>query len=184
MKEEKKAMSAFKKLTIFLLIILTIFGAINLSWYLLKYRPYKKLAQNFKKSEMFLEIDSRHYEMNKDKYYFTIKMPSYLGFEGGFCRVYTENEFTETIGDEEVKKENTEITGYTLYYWPSILGDDEYGIEFEMGEDFVQLNITKELEYIPEENESQHELREHKKLIDDNKEDIKAIMDEANSVWG
>lgn len=69
-------MSPFKKLMILLMVILLIFGGWNLSWYLLKLRPYQKLAENLELTNIGGDDEMQRYFLEKDGYSFTRKYPT------------------------------------------------------------------------------------------------------------
>ena len=180
-------MSPFKKLMILLMVILLIFGGWNLSWYLLKFRPYQKLAENLELINIGGDDEMQRYYLEKDGYSFTIKMPGYLGFEGGFCRVSTYNNFEYSVDlNEETKEDPNEITGYSLYYYPAIFGEDDYGFFVETHDGFTPMHVSKDLEFVnvPEEELSKADIEEDKKLIKENYEALEKLMEQAISMWG
>ena len=183
-KNENKKMSPFKKLLILLIVILLIFAGINLSWYFFKFRPYKQLAENFNAVNIGDNEELQRYSLEKDGYYFNIKMPAYLGFEGGYCRVSTSNGYEYAVDIENDDVDESKVIGLTLYYYPRIFQEDQYAIFIETSSDFTPLDISKDLKYIPAEGESKAETEDHENMIRENFEEIEKLMNEAISVWG
>ena len=195
--EEKKKFSPFKKLMILLIVILLIFGIWNLSWYVLKFRPYQKLAEKLDLINVGGGDDDelQRYFLEKDGYSFTVAMPSYLGFEGGFCRISTYNNYENYVdleeeSNEETKEDSKEVTGYSFYYYPRIFEDDQYALFVEMGEgesfEFFPIYVTENLEYLnmPELEKSEAEIEEDKKMLKENHEALEKLMEQKIEMWG
>ena len=187
--DEKKKMSPFKKLMILLIVILLIFGIWNLSWYVLKFRPYQKLANQLTLINVGGGDDDelQRYFLEKDGYSFTIAMPSYLAFDGGFCRVSSYNNYENSVDlEEETERDPDEIVGYDLYYYPAIFGEDAYGFFIEKYDGFTAMHVSKDLEYVyvPELELSKDEIEEQKNLIKENHEVLEKLMEQKIAVWG
>ena len=187
--EEKKKFSPFKKLMILLIVILLIFGIWNLSWYVLKLRPYQKLADKLKLINVGGGDDDelQRYFLEKDGYSFTIAMPSYLAFDGGFCCVSNYNKYENYVDlEDETERDPDEITGYDLYYYPAIFGEDDYGFFIVMRDGFIPMHVSKDLEFVnvPEEELTKDEIEEDKKLLKENHEALEKLMEQKVAVWG
>ena len=188
--EEKKKFSPFKKLMILLIVILLIFGIWNLSWYVLKFRPYQKLADKLKLINVGGGDDDelQRYFLEKDGYSFTIKMPAYLGFEGGFCCVSNYNKYENYVDlEDETERDPDEIVGYDLYYYPRIFEEDEYG--FFIGKydgSFTAIHVSKDLEFVnvPEEEYTKADIEELEKLLQENYEILEKLMEQKVAMWG
>ena len=188
--EEKKKFSPFKKLMILLIVILLIFGIWNLSWYVLKFRPYQKLADKLKLINVGGGDDDelQRYFLEKDGYSFTVSMPGYLGFEDGFCRVSNYNNYENYVDldEEETEKDPDEITGYDLYYYPRIFEEDEYCFFVERYDGFTPIYVSKNLQFVnvPELEYTKAEIEELEKVLKENYEVLEKLMEQKIAVWG
>ena len=187
--EEKKKFSPFKKLMILLIVILLIFGIWNLSWYVLKFRPYQKLADKLKLINVGGGDDDelQRYFLEKDGYSFTVAMPSYLGFEGGFCCVSNYNNYENYVDlEEETERDPDEITGYDLYYYPKIFEEDRYAFFIITHDGFTPIYISKDLEYVckPEWNMTETEIEEQKNLLKEHHDELEKLMEQKIEMWG
>ncbi len=181
MTSERKKLSVWKKLLIMLIIILLIFGGMNLAWYILKKRPYDKLAEQLSESGLFGDT---HYELEKGSYHFVVKMPGYLGYEGGFCRVDEVSVETDINDTDAESQDEPVVSEISLYYWPGIFEkDDAFGLDMTVGNDFEMVFITEDLEYVVFEGESEAESEYYKGLLEDNIDRVRGLMDAAKSVW-
>ena len=187
--EEKKKFSPFKKLMILLIVILLLFGIWNLSWYVLRLRPYQKLAEKLD----LINVgggdndELQRYFLEKDGYSFTIKMPTYLAFDGGFCCVSNYNNYEYSVDlEEETNRDPDEITGYALYYYPRIFGEDEYGFFILQYDGFTAMHVSKDLEFVnvPEEELTKDEIEEDKKLLKEHHEVLEKLMEQKVAMWG
>ena len=187
--EEKKKFSPFKKLMILLIVILLLFGIWNLSWYVLKFRPYQKLADKLKLINVGGGDDDelQRYFLEKDGYSFTIAMPTYLAFDGGFCRASSYNNFEYSVDlEEETERDPDEIVGYSLYYYPAIFGEDDYCFFIEKYDGFTPIYVTKDLEFVnvPELEYTKADIEELEKALKENYEELEKLMEQKIAVWG
>ena len=187
--EEKKKLSPFKKLMILLIVILLIFGIWNLSWYVLTLRPYQKMAEKLN----LINVgggdndEFQRYFLEKDGYSFTISLPAYLWYDGGWCRVSTYNNYENYVDlEEETKEDPNEITGYSLYYYPKVFKEDEYGFFVETRDGFTAIVLTEDLEYVckPEWNMTETEIEEQKNLLKEHHDELEKLMEQKIEMWG
>lgn len=93
MKKTKQKNIGFKRLTVMLIVILFIFAAYNLVWYFLKYQLYHRLCADFQKSDEGLR--GQRYSYSDTEYTYSIKMPAYLSFEGGFISISSNEKISQ-----------------------------------------------------------------------------------------
>ena len=73
-----------KRIIAILLLLLIIFGGVNLFWYGFKYLPYKKMAAQMQR----IDASGRpKYTYTDGDYLFQLKMPGYLSFQSGFLYI-------------------------------------------------------------------------------------------------
>ena len=188
--EEKKKFSPFKKLMILLIVILLIFGIWNLSWYVLRLRPYQKLAEKLDLINVGGGDDDelQRYFLEKDGYSFTVFPPSYLWFSRGTCRVSSYSNYENYVDlDEETERDPDEIVGYDLYYYPAIFGEDDYGFFIDKYDgSFTAMHVSKDLEFVnvPEEELTKDEIEEDKKLLKEHHDELEKLMEQKIEMWG
>ena len=183
MKTRKKV---WKRLLILLIVILALFAGINLFWLLTTKLPYDGYIN--KVELVYDETDEEvfFYQKNIDGYCYTVNPPEYLAY-GGFLSVGTEEGYVAEINDEgEVISSNG--LDVSLYIWPGLFGNIEYGVFFlDEGKGvFEQVEVDGNLNYIPDKgNEENEEFTQYiESLIQENKDEIKHMMEGAGKLWG
>jgi hypothetical protein len=143
-----------KKLKISIIVIssiLILFGGYNLFWYLSVKSTYDPLAVGFEKAPFSGRI------LDEKDYSYYIKYPDYLSFTGNLC--------VSTADDS-----------LTLFIWPGIYSQNEYGVQILNPEDQVIYNI------MVDKNGHTDKIYDAP-LIEQNKDMIKALFDKANEKW-
>lgn len=176
----KKKISTFRKLLIMLVAILLFFGGYNLTWYLLKYHPYQQLCTNMQLND---DSERKRYYANDKNYLYTVKMPSYLGFEGGFLSI-TPNEGQNLVVEEDGQITMSTEAYVSMFIWPQIFRETKYAVMISEGTSFSQLYIDKNLNYIPFDNESIIEIKKNEQMINEHYEQIKEMLEGAQVMWG
>lgn len=179
--ENKKI--TLKKLIILFSLILLIFISINLLWLFTTYIPYNNFAMKLDKYDENGEYV--YYEKTMDGYTYHLSMPGYLDFSS-FLSV-SDSEGYVVTQDNDGNIISTNGISITLYIWPKIFSGYKYGV-FILDDAqgiWEQIYIDENLNYIPlKENIGNEELNKYiDKLISDNYDEIKVLMDNARSFW-
>jgi len=152
-------------------IMMFLLGAASLSWYVLKYRPYAQLCEGMQASR---EYKGFQYYTEDENYAYVVKMPSYLGFESGFVRV---------------SPLQTDKMSIVLFIWPQINAETEFGVMIPQNAgqnnyNLIALSIDKNMQYIPEKNQSPEQIQTREELFALYHDEIKALMNAAQDKWG
>lgn len=144
-------LSKGKKIIILLMVICLLFGVYNLIWYFttqVKYSTYSENMDEF--------IPNRSYVLEgEDGYLYNVKYPDYLSFTGN-------------LG---VSNNNNEVS---LIIWPSIFGEDKYGLKIDTIDDSYEIIIDREMKA---------EVSEDDKIIEKYKEEIEKLFQKADERW-
>ena len=144
-------LSKGKKVIILLMVICLLFGVYNLIWYFttqVKYSTYSENMDEF--------IPNRSYVLEgEDGYLYNVKYPDYLSFTGN-------------LG---VSNNNNEVS---LIIWPSIFGEDKYGLKIDTIDDSYEIIIDREMKA---------EVSEDDKIIEKYKEEIEKLFQKADERW-
>ena len=185
-------------------VLLTAFLVLNCIWIPVKYIPYKKLCRDFGGNPDGGK--GTQYVLHSDGYIFHVKMPGYLGFEGGFLSVEPVSQQTDhsafepivrgsdmrTADPEEAEQTVIEAEPGTLFIWPQISGETEFGVMIVQQQtanraSFSQFYISKDLEYLDEKNTLPDDTPERKQqnhaLYEAHLDEVRGLMDAAKKQW-
>ncbi|MBR1592831.1 MAG: zf-HC2 domain-containing protein [Ruminococcus sp.] len=177
-----KSSKITKIMSAVLCVFLVIFGIWNVSWYFLKYRPYDKLCSNMQPSGIG---KGTQFRTEDAQFSYMVKMPEYLSFEGGFISISPVNKQKHDIYIDENGNPEYDITPYVvMFIWPQINGETVYGADIICGSVGYQMYIDKSLNLIPFENQSDEEIEKYEKMISEQYDKIKALMNAADNMWG
>ena len=161
-------------------VLLVLFGVWNGVWYVREYRPYYALCESWQGSS---QGKGKQYVRQDENFDYTVKMPSYLSFGSGFIRVQPK-EYHPVMTDENGNPEYV----LCMFIWMTENGT-EYVVDIRKGGAGNQfymegLQIDRVLRYIPYENQTAEEIARARQMIDDHREEILALMDAAQKLWG
>ena len=155
-----------KKVLIFGILVLSIYGVINLIWLIGVKMEYDAYSKNMKKvvSQEEEDVARISYYKTKNGYTYSIKSPSYLS-NNGFVTVAKEEGYVAEI-DEEGNLIADNGVCVTLFIWPTLFAETQYGIDIWSEKEGIsyQLYIDKNGNYIPE-DASNIELNEYYESI-------------------
>ena len=184
-------------------VLLTCFLVLNGIWLPVKYIPYKKLCKAFEQNP-----DSgkgQQYILESDGFIFHVKMPGYLGFEGGFLSVESAAGQTDRSAFAPIIRGSDARTGSDtqqetvsnpdpsiLFIWPQPSGETKFGImimqqQTQNFSSFSQFYISKDLEYLDTENtlpnETQEQTQQNHALYEAHLDEVRGLMDAAKKQW-
>ena len=139
----------WKRMILMLVVILVIFGGINVFWYVFKYMPYKKMSQ---KLEWNGDEEIPRYTYKDEKYSYRLKMPPYLSYKSGFLYV-TPIEADEESGfsiDENGDTIEKNVPHVDMFIWPQMFSDTEFCVTIYEETESYMISITKTGEYLLE----------------------------------
>lgn len=167
---------ALIKLLLLSLVIVIVFSAINLSWYIGVKRTYDRIAGDLDKV-INTERKGTTYQKDIDGYTFSLKMTTYLS-NSGFLSVEKEEGYVVNL-DDELNPISDNGVHVTLFIWPKTFGGYKYGIDIysEMDNLWEQISIDSEGNYIPK-DEDNVELNEYlTSLRNQYQEEIVTMLD-------
>ena len=178
MKKTKQKNIGFKRLTVMLIVILLMFAAYNLVWYFLKYQPYHRLCADFQKSDEGLR--GERYSYSDTDYTYSIKMPAYLSFEGGFISVSSNKKISQYAENgAEVQQSSC-----TIFIWPQIMKETKYGAAIFEQDNSYMLYIDKGINYVANDGELPSETKSNEEIISNHYNEISEIMNAVDKMWG
>ena len=179
MKKEK--MSAWKKLLILFLAILSVFAVINLVWLFgIEFR-YDRYCKNLEKNE---EYGRTTYSAVLDNYSYSVRKPGYMNFRG-YLTVGDKEGYSITVDKDGNIKESSGLY-IELDIIPNVLGRLRYRLWFcddEQGLD-AMVFIDSECNYIPSKTATEESKKATADLIAENIDEIKVLMNSAHEYWG
>lgn len=132
-----------KIMAIITLIILLIFGIINIVWYKVihsEYAPYTIGLEEFKKNVSYV--------LEEDGFLYNVKLPDYLSFTGNLC-----------VATNDGK--------YALLIWPNAFNNSaEYGIQIE-NEDKEILSIMVDKNINAFEDHQEEVINDNREIINE-----------------
>lgn len=159
-------------------IVILIFGLINAFWYFGFMKKYVDISKKMEAYQMDEEgDDTQRFSLNIDGYRISMKYPEYLG-SGGFISIGPE-EGAVTYLDEEGEFLGTNGVVIYLTVWPCFISGYEYGVDFidEAQDLSLFAMITPDLEIVDADQMEEAEVEEVEQLIDDNREEIKKLLE-------
>ncbi len=181
--ENKKTISTFKKLLILFIILLSVFGLINIIWYYSYKRVYDKLTYKMDTIHRSADDKETRYMKTLEGYDFMLKMPSYLG-SGGFLTVgNSEGAISEV--DEKGNVINSNGLYISLYIWPQAFGGYKMGLDFfdEANDIWEQVEVDSKLHLTSTENLDDQYVKYIQRMIKDNKKEINKLLNMAEDFW-
>lgn len=140
-----------KKIFFIIAAIVLSFGAYNIFWYFSIISKYKDYSENM--DEL---IAYKSYFLNPhDGYLYNVKYPDYLTFTGNLG-----------ISDEK--------NNLALIIWPSLYGENEYGVRIITDEETYEIMVDKNMKAANSSFNS---------IIDEYKEEIEKLFEKANKQW-
>lgn len=177
----KKKLSTFKKLVILFVSILIILAGYNLVWFIIKYSPYHNYCASMPSNK---NEGNNSYSYKDDNFTYTVKMPAYLGFGGGFLNVAS-NEPAKIILNEDTDNTSVEKNvSINLFAWPKFRKETQYGVMIIEGQMMTQLYINEHLDYISFDYETSTEIAEHEQILTRYNQQISKLMDAMQIMWG
>lgn len=183
-KNGKKKISTLKKLMILFVVLLAIFGIINIVWYFGYKATYDKLASKMDTEETSIGQESRiAYYKIAGKQKCILGMPSYLSNGGQLCVSAEEGYIPEYDDDGNIISDNGIYV--SLYIWPQFLGGYKLGVDFYSEKDGIweQIYIDSEFNLVDTESMDPLLVEESQKLIDEHSDTIGKLINTAEEVW-
>ena len=178
-----------KAMSILAAVLAVCFVILNAVWLPVKYIPYRKLRKGLQDSSA--DGKGTQYSTESGGYIFRVKMPGYLGFEGGFLSVEPAVGLAGENADTAAPT-NADSQASCLFIWPQIGGETMIGaMIFEQESPsmthFTQMYISKDLEYLDELNTwqgaSPAELQHNKELYEAHLDEVRSLTDAAKAQW-
>lgn len=169
-----------KVMAVIFCVLLVMFAACNAVWYVRIYRPYRALCENWQSSD---RGKGTQYTRQDADFSYTVKMPGYLSFEGGFIAVQT-NE-SHPVYDDENGHPAVEIGEYVsaMFIWLDQKGT-QYGVDIQRGSVGYQMYIDRELNLVPFEDQTSADTVDYRSMIEEHRDEIEALMNAAQNMWG
>ena len=178
----RKKSLAKRIIAIFLLIVL-IFGGINLFWYGFKYLPYKHMAENMQLSD---DMGRPKYTYTDGEYVYRLKMPGYLSFGSGFLYVVRKDneDAAAFVADEEGNLTEKNTPHVDIFIWPKMFSETQYGVTIYEETDSVCVVTNSRMQFIPDESLSDEENDRLYALFEAHKDEIQELIKAAVQFWG
>ena len=159
-------------------VLLVLFGVWNAVWYVDSYRPYRALCAGWERSDYG---KGTTFAREENGYSCVVKLPGYLGMEGGFASVAAAANPVQIENGAPLVEVTPEVT--VLFVW---LDKDctQYGIDITKGNVMYQMCIDKELHLIPTETMTEEDQNFRRELIEKHREEIEALLTAAQEMWG
>ena len=110
-----------------------------------------------------------------------MKGASYLSHSGFLCVSDEEGLVFEQDKDGNVISDNG--TAVSLYIWPKMFFGYTYGIDISNGDEWYQIEVDKDGQYIVDEDVDPENQEKRKELLEENREEIKKLLDLADKMW-
>ncbi len=175
--------TVIKRVFAILLLLIIIFGGINLFWYVFKYLPYKKLAE---KMQLSGDTGRPRYTYSYDGYLFHLKMPGYLDFQSGFLYVVKEDDedAASFIVDEYGNLTEKNIPHVDMFIWPQMFSQTQCRVTIYEETDSVWVMTDSRAEFIPDEELSDTENDRLSELFITHRNEIREMIKAAVEFWG
>ena len=171
-----------KRIIAVIVLIVIVFGGINLFWYGFKYLPYKKMADNMQFNN---DSEMPRYLCTDDNYAYKLKMPGYLSFDSGYLYVGPNDEDAALLIEDDngdIVEQN--IPHVDMFVWPQMFSGTKYGITIYEETFSKQFMINSLGEYLPDENTSEEEQADDRAWFEKHKDEIQDVMRAAHELWG
>ena len=178
-----RSKSVSKRIIAIILIIVLVFGGINLFWYGFKYLPFKKIAD---KMQLNGDPEMPRYVCEYDGYVFRVKMPGYLSFQTGFIYAVDKDHVDAAAYIEGENGELVEMNTphVDLFAWPQVFGDTEYGVTIYEDTYSVWAGTNLEEEFLPDESMTDEENALAAELFEKHRSEIHDVMQAAAKFCG
>lgn len=181
MSKNKKRFSTAKRLLLLLCAILLVYGCISLFWVLSMKLPYDKYSS---KLDTIVEGGIISYQKDIDGYCYGLSKPGYLDFNSFLSVGKTGGLVVDVDEDGEIISSGG--MDVTLFIWPDLWGNYEYGVFFQdpINDIWEQILIDGNINYLPKDS-GNTEVNEYVLgLISENYNEIEIMMNGAKKVWG
>lgn len=170
--------NAKKKLNVLALIIFMIFIFINIFWIITMYIPYSGYISKVDKQKTEIGM---LYEKKVEDYIFKVSPAHYLGYDA-FLSI--SKEYSVTL-DENGNMISSD-TNTTLFIWPNIWTQNEYGIMLlnESNNIFIQAMVDENGHYLQNGSSNEEYNHEVEEYLDKNQEEISKLLQMAKKTWG
>lgn len=174
---------AAKRIIAILLLLLAIFGGINLFWYGFKYLPYKRMAAQMQQ----IDAPGRPKCTYTDgEYLFRLKMPGYLSFQSGFLYIVEEDkeDAAAFFADENGNLTEKNIPHVDMFIWPQVFSRPQCRVTIYEETDSVWVMTNSRGELIPDEALSDAENDRLSVLFEEHRGEIQEMIKAAAAFWG
>ena len=174
---------AAKRIIAILLLLLVIFGGVNLFWYGFKYLPYKRMAAQMQRSD---DSGRPRYADTDGDYLFHLKMPGYLSFQSGYLYI-VEKDYEDAaafVADENGNLTEKNIPHVDMFIWPQMFSQTECRVTIYEETDSVWVMTNNRGEFIPDETLSAAENDRLSALFEEHESEIQEMINAAVAFWG
>ncbi|AVD54719.1 MULTISPECIES: hypothetical protein [Heyndrickxia] len=137
------------------IIVITLFVLWNLCWFTITTIQYHKYVKAVPKNKWGTHA------IRKGNYTYSVKKPDYLSFTGNLA----------------VSREDQKDKMEDLIIWPTMTGGYKYGVRLQENGEAYEIYVNEKLEPVDKSDAIA------KKVIMENKEDLKTLFSNANKVW-
>ena len=172
-----------KRIISIILLIVVLFGGVNLFWYVFKYLPYKKIAD---KMQPDTDSAAPRYVCENDGYTFRVKMPGYLAFQSGYIYV-VDTEHVDSavlISDDDGELSEMNVPHVDLFVWPQVFGKAKYGTTIYEDTYSVWAGTNGNVEFLPDETLTDEENAQTSELFEKHKNEIHEVIQAAVGFCG
>ncbi|MBE6989197.1 MAG: hypothetical protein E7426_00430 [Ruminococcaceae bacterium] len=172
-----------KRIAAILLLLLVIFGGVNLFWYGFKYLPYKRMAAQMQRSD---DSERPRYIYTDGEYLFHLKMPGYLSFQSGFLYIVEKDkeDAASFIADENGNLTEKNIPHVDMFIWPQMFSQPQCRVTIYEETDSVWVMTNNQGEFIPDETLSDTENDRLSVQFEEHKGEIQEMIKAAVAFWG
>ncbi len=180
MKKERKQLSASKKLGLLFSVIFLVVTIINMFWLIGVSLPYNKFCSKLDKYE---ENENVYYEKIIGDYRYSAKVPGYMDFTGYLIVGNKEGVWVSI--DENGDIAETSGLYIELNIIPNIFGNNKYRLWFSDEKNGIDsfVFIDENYNYLPSKTATEKTILTKTKLVEDNIDDIKNLMNSAKTLW-
>ncbi len=177
-----RSKTTIKRITAILILLIIVFGGINLFCYGFKYLPYKRMT-----GQMALNNDPEkpRYESADNDYIYRVKLPGYLSFDSGFLYIGpNDEEAAAFVADEDGNLMEKNKPHVDMFIWPQMFSETRYGLTIYEETYSRQFLINGLGDFLPDESYSEEEKENAEELFEKHEDEIRDIMRAAKEMWG
>ena len=177
-----RSKTTIKRITAILILLIIVFGGINLFWYGFKYLPYKRMT-----GQMTLNNDPEkpRYESADNDYIYRVKLPGYLSFDSGFLYIGpNDEEAAAFVADEDGNLTEKNKPHVDMFIWPQMFSETRYGLTIYEETYSRQFLINGLGDFLTDESYSEEEKENAEELFEKHEDEIRDIMRAAKEMWG